>query len=179
MMSLSVSKLNMCLLKTLFRQLFKGELLAGHFLWCNYCNIINLVLLAFIFLLCLGWRRLSKLPCKKHRMVYHDPLKSSMEPALLSCQDSFKFPDSSGFLYLCEFSIWHDELLPLQTCVSHVPHRVLEGPDDGVQDQFELGRGDGQEGWEALGGGGLKEVEEMGSVFWEFFKVLTGKITRS
>lgn len=56
---------------------------------------------------------------------------------------------------------------------------MLEGPDDGVQDQFELGRGDGQEGWEALGGGGLKEVEEMGSVFWEFFKVLTGKIRRS
>lgn len=50
---------------------------------------------------------------------------------------------------------------------------MLEGPDDGVQDQFELGRGDGQEGREALGGGGLEEVEEMGSVFWEFFKVLT------
>lgn len=62
--------------------------------------------------------------------------------------------------------------MPLQTCVGHIPHGVLEGPDDGVQDQFELGRGDGQEGREALGGGGLKEVEEMGPVFWEFFEVL-------
>lgn len=62
--------------------------------------------------------------------------------------------------------------MPLQTCVGHVPHRVLEGPDDGVQDQFELGRRDGQEGREALRGGCLKEVEEMGSVFRKFFKVL-------
>lgn len=49
---------------------------------------------------------------------------------------------------------------------------MLEGPDDGVQDQFELGRGDGQEGREALGGGGLEEVEEMGPVFREFLEVL-------
>lgn len=62
--------------------------------------------------------------------------------------------------------------MPHQTCVGHIPHGVLEGPDDGVQDEFELGRGDGQEGREALGGGSLKEVEEMGPVFWEFFEVL-------
>lgn len=49
---------------------------------------------------------------------------------------------------------------------------MLEGPDDGVQDQLELGRGDGQEGGEALGGGRLEEVEEMSSVFREFFKIL-------
>lgn len=49
---------------------------------------------------------------------------------------------------------------------------MLEGPDDGVQDQFELGRGDGQEGCKALGGGSLEEVEEVSSVFWKFFKVL-------
>lgn len=49
---------------------------------------------------------------------------------------------------------------------------MLEGPDDGVQDQLELGGGDGQEGREALGGGRLKEVEEMSSVFGEFFKIL-------
>lgn len=60
-----------------------------------------------------------------------------------------------------------------QTRVGHVPHGVLEGPDDGVQDQLELGGGDGQEGGEALGGGRLEEVEEMSSVFWEFFKILT------
>ena len=68
--------------------------------------------------------------------------------------------------------MWQDELVSVRTCVGHVPHRVLEGPDDGVQYQFELGRGDGQEGWETLGCGGLEEVEEMSSVFWEFFKVL-------
>ena len=62
--------------------------------------------------------------------------------------------------------------MPVQTCVGDIPHRVLEGPDDGVQDEFELGRGDWQEGWKALGRGGLKEVEEMGSVFGEFLKVL-------
>lgn len=49
---------------------------------------------------------------------------------------------------------------------------MLEGPDDGVQDQLELGGGDGQEGGEALGGGRLEEVEEMSSVFREFFKIL-------
>lgn len=49
---------------------------------------------------------------------------------------------------------------------------MLEGPDDRVQDEFELGWSDGQKGWEALGGGSLKQVEEVGSVFWEFFKVL-------
>lgn len=61
------------------------------------------------------------------------------------------------------------------TCVGHVPHGVFEGPDDGVQDQFELGRSDGQEGCEALGVGGLEEVEEMCSVFREFLKVLRRK----
>lgn len=71
-------------------------------------------------------------------------------------------------------SLLQKALLCVRTCVGHVPHGVLEGPDDGVQDELELSRGDGQEGREALRGGGLQEVEEVGSVFWEFFKVLTG-----
>lgn len=65
------------------------------------------------------------------------------------------------------------QLMSVQTCVGHVPHGVLEGPDDGVQDQFELGGGDRQEGGEALTSGSLEEVEEMGPMFWEFLKVLT------
>lgn len=82
-------------------------------------------------------------------------------------QCSFKVADRNCHIH-------HSSL----TCVSHVPHRVLKGPDDGVQDQFELGRGNGQEGCKTLGGGSLEEVEEMSSVFWEFFKVLTkeGKV---
>lgn len=62
--------------------------------------------------------------------------------------------------------------MQIQTCVSHIPHCMLESPDDRVQNQFELGWSDGQKSWEALRGGSLKEVEEMGSVLWEFFKVL-------
>lgn len=36
------------------------------------------------------------------------------------------------------------------TSISHIPHGVFEGPDDGIQNQFELGRGDGEEGREAV-----------------------------
>ena len=36
------------------------------------------------------------------------------------------------------------------TSVSHIPHGVFEGPDDGIQHQFELGRGDGEESGEAV-----------------------------
>lgn len=36
------------------------------------------------------------------------------------------------------------------TSISHIPHGVFEGPDDGVQHQFELGRGDGEECREAV-----------------------------
>lgn len=68
--------------------------------------------------------------------------------------------------------------IKVPTCVGHVPHGVLEGPDDGVQDEFELGRGDGQEGREALGRGGLEEVEEMSPVLRELLKVLEGETTR-
>ena len=58
------------------------------------------------------------------------------------------------------------------TCVRYIPHGVLEGPDDGVQDQLELGRGDGQEGRETLGVDCLEQVEEVGPVFWVLLKVL-------
>ena len=58
------------------------------------------------------------------------------------------------------------------TGVGHVPHGVLEGPDDGVQDQLELGRRDGQECREAVGIDGLKQVEEMGPVLRELFEIL-------
>lgn len=32
-------------------------------------------------------------------------------------------------------------VLSVQTCVSHISHRMLKSPDDGVQDQFELSWG--------------------------------------
>ena len=38
----------------------------------------------------------------------------------------------------------------VQAGVGHVPHRVLEGPDDGVQHQLELSRRNGEEGREAV-----------------------------
>ena len=36
------------------------------------------------------------------------------------------------------------------TSVRHIPHGVFEGPDDRIQHQFELGRGDGEERGEAV-----------------------------
>lgn len=65
-----------------------------------------------------------------------------------------------------------------QTCVGDVPHGVLESPDDGVQHQLELGRGDGQEGGEALGGGRLEQVEEVSPVLGELLEVLSGEEER-
>ena len=44
------------------------------------------------------------------------------------------------------------------TCVRHVPHGVLEGPDDGVENQLELLGRDREEGGEAVGVHGLKQV---------------------
>lgn len=61
------------------------------------------------------------------------------------------------------------------TSVGHVPHGVLEGPDDGVQHQFELGRGDGEECREAVRVDSLEQVEEVGPVLWKFLKVLGDK----
>jgi len=58
------------------------------------------------------------------------------------------------------------------TGVGHVPHGVLEGPDDGVQHQLELGRGDGQECREAVGVDRLEQVEEMGPVLRELLEIL-------
>ena len=49
---------------------------------------------------------------------------------------------------------------------------MLEGPDDGVQDQLELGRRDGEEGRETLGVDCLEQVEEVGAVLWVLLKVL-------
>lgn len=58
------------------------------------------------------------------------------------------------------------------TSVSNVPHGVLEGPDDGVQHQFKLGRGDSQECRETVRVYSLEQVEEVGPVLWIFLKVL-------
>ena len=69
-------------------------------------------------------------------------------------------------------------LRDMLTCVGHVPHGVFEGPDDGVQHQLELGRGNGEEGRETLGVDRLEEVEEVGPVLGVLLKVLpmsTGK----
>ena len=50
---------------------------------------------------------------------------------------------------------------------------MLEGPDDGVQHQLELGRRDGQECREAVGVDGLEKVEEMGPVLRELLEILS------
>lgn len=63
----------------------------------------------------------------------------------------------------------------LQAGVSHVPHGVFEGPDDGVQHQFELSRRDGQERRETVGVYSLEQVEKVGPVLWILFKVLVEK----
>jgi hypothetical protein len=49
---------------------------------------------------------------------------------------------------------------------------VFEGPDNGVQNQFKLGRGNGEKGREALRVHRLEEVEEMGPMLWVLLKVL-------
>lgn len=56
--------------------------------------------------------------------------------------------------------------------VSHISHRVLEGPDDRVEDQLELRGRDGEEGCEAVVVDRLEHHEEVCAVFREFFKVL-------
>lgn len=58
------------------------------------------------------------------------------------------------------------------TCISYVPHGVLEGPDDGVQHQFELRRWDGEESREAVRVHRLEQVEEVCPVLRELLKVL-------
>lgn len=63
--------------------------------------------------------------------------------------------------------------VPPLTCVCHIPHGVFEGPDDGVQNQFELCWWDGQECWETLRVDSLQQVEEMRPVLRELLKVLT------
>lgn len=63
----------------------------------------------------------------------------------------------------------------LQTGVGHIPHRVFEGPNDGVQHQFELSGRDGEECWETVGVYSLEQVEKVGPVLRILFKVLGGK----
>lgn len=52
---------------------------------------------------------------------------------------------------------------------------MFEGPDDGVQHQFELGRRDGQEGGETVRVDRLEQVEEVGPVLGVLLKVLEDK----
>lgn len=59
-----------------------------------------------------------------------------------------------------------------RTCISHVPHGVLKGPDDGVQHQLKLRWWNGQESRETLRVHRLQQVEEVCPVFWELLKVL-------
>lgn len=62
------------------------------------------------------------------------------------------------------------------TSVSHVPHGVFKGPDDGVQHQFELGWRDGEECGEAVRVYSLEKVEEVGPVLRILLKVLRQQI---
>lgn len=56
---------------------------------------------------------------------------------------------------------------------------MFEGPDDGVQHQFELGGGDGEERREAVRVDGLQQVEEVSSVLGILFKVLKDTTTNA
>lgn len=64
------------------------------------------------------------------------------------------------------------------TSVSHISHGVLKGPDDGVQHQFELCWGNGEEGWEAVGIHCLQQVEEVCAVLWILLKILDQNKTK-
>lgn len=75
----------------------------------------------------------------------------------------------------CKMGVWRPSSL---TSVSHVPHGVFEGPDDGVQHQFKLGWGDGEECREAVRVYSLEQVEEVGPVLWILLKVLVEKHNR-
>lgn len=35
----------------------------------------------------------------------------------------------------------------MHTCVSHIPHRMLESPNNGIQNELELCRWDVQQSW--------------------------------
>ena len=65
-----------------------------------------------------------------------------------------------------------DPVRATRTCVCHVAHGVLEGPDDGVEHELELRRVDGQEGVEAVRVDGLQQQEEVGAVLRVLLEVL-------
>ena len=78
--------------------------------------------------------------------------------------------------------MWGDVLKQLEedwkSGVRHVPHRVLERPDDWVQHQFELLGGDGEEGGEAVGVDRLQEGEEVGPEKKEGLHIYFMKLSR-
>ena len=68
-------------------------------------------------------------------------------------RDTLAVTTNTSFVILCiSLSIPNlKELVEdVETGVCHVPHGVLEGPDDGVEDELELLRRNGQEGREAV-----------------------------
>ena len=60
--------------------------------------------------------------------------------------------------------------------ICHVPHGVLERPDDRVQDQLELLRWDAEEGGEAVGVDRLEKCEEVCPVLGVLLEVLVDHV---
>jgi hypothetical protein len=51
--------------------------------------------------------------------------------------------------------------------VGYIPHSMFEGPDNGIQDELELGWGDSEVGWEAVVGHSLEKTTTMASNIFE------------
>ena len=67
----------------------------------------------------------------------------------------------------------------VQSRVGHVAHRVLEGPDDRVEHQFELFLRQAEEGREAVIVDGLQHQIKVGAVLGKLFKVLVDHVQRA
>ena len=64
----------------------------------------------------------------------------------------------------------------IQSRIGDVAHRVLEGPDDGIEDELKLHGRDREEGVEAVEVDGLQQDEEVGPVLGELFEVLVDHV---
>jgi len=67
----------------------------------------------------------------------------------------------------------------IQTGVGHIAHRVLESPDDRVQDELELSRRKAHESRETVIIHGLKHQVKVGTVLWVLFKVFVDHVERT
>lgn len=63
--------------------------------------------------------------------------------------------------------------------VGHIAHRVLERPHNGVEHEFELKRGQLDDGFEAERVHRLKQLIETGAMLWIVFEVLIDHVQRA